>query len=179
MRNDKFINTKGKNFKDFIEGKIKNISLPNSSDLSNHLSTIFTENRLKKYIEIRSMDACGWDCLCAGPAFITGLIYGNIDETYDLVKKWKLENILSAYEEAPKKGFNTKFEGKDLYYWSNLVLNLSKKGLDNRNIFNEGNLNESKFLAHTREIIKSKTTNAENILNRFKNNKNLINFYEK
>jgi glutamate--cysteine ligase len=86
---------------------------------------------------------------------------------------------LSAYEEAPKKGFNTKFEGKDLYYWSNLVLNLSKKGLDNRNIFNEGNLNESKFLAHTREIIKSKTTNAENILNRFKNNKNLINFYEK
>ena len=33
----------------------------------------FTENRLKKYIELRSMDTCGWDCLCAGPAFYTGM----------------------------------------------------------------------------------------------------------
>ena len=117
FRNEEYINPNGKTFKDFIDGNIKDISLPNTSDLSNHLSTIFTENRLKKYIEIRSIDACGWDCLCAGPAFLTGLIYGNIDETFDLVKNWKIENILSAYEEAPKRGFNTNFEGKDLYYW--------------------------------------------------------------
>ena len=39
-------------FKDFMEGKISEISnrLPNESDLSIHLSTIFTENRLKRYI---------------------------------------------------------------------------------------------------------------------------------
>ena len=37
--------------------------LPTERDLTTHLSTIFTENRLKKYIELRSMDTCGWDCL--------------------------------------------------------------------------------------------------------------------
>ena len=94
-------------------------------------------------------------------------------------KKWKLENILSAYEEVPKRGFNTNFEGKDLYYWSNLIFNIAKKGLDKRNILNKNNLNESKFLSHLEEIIKSKNTNAENILNKFTKNKDLINFDEK
>ena len=47
-----------------MEGKIDEIEnrLPTESDLTTHLSTIFTENRLKKYIELRSMDTCGWDC---------------------------------------------------------------------------------------------------------------------
>ena len=55
-------------FKDFMNKKIDEIGnrLPTENDLSIHLSTIFTENRLKKYIELRSMDTCGWDCLCAG-----------------------------------------------------------------------------------------------------------------
>ena len=57
-------------------GKINEINnrLPTENDLSIHLSTIFTENRLKKYIELRSMDTCGWDCLCAGPAFNVGML---------------------------------------------------------------------------------------------------------
>src|SRR6056300_1746164 len=64
-------------FKDFMECKIDEIGnrLPTENDLTTHLSTIFTENRLKKYIELRSMDTCGWDCLCAGPAFNIGLLY--------------------------------------------------------------------------------------------------------
>ena len=63
--------------------------LPNESDLSNHLSTILTENRLKKYIELRSMDTCGWDCLCSGPAFYIGILYGNLI-VYDLILNGKI-----------------------------------------------------------------------------------------
>ena len=48
------------------------------------------------------MDACGWDCLCAGPAFLIGLMYGNLEEVFDLVKKWDVSDILSAYINAPK-----------------------------------------------------------------------------
>ena len=92
-------------FKDFMNGKIEEINnrLPNINDLANHLSTIFTENRLKKYIELRSMDTCGWDCLCAGPAFYTGMLYGNLDEVYDLISKWDKDKIINAYLEASKK----------------------------------------------------------------------------
>ena len=103
-------------FIDFMSGKIREINnrLPTENDLSTHLSTIFTENRLKKYIELRSMDTCGWDCLCAGPAFNVGMLYGNLDEVYDLISNWDKDKIINAYLEAPEKGFNTQLMGKDL-----------------------------------------------------------------
>ena len=65
--------------------------LPTETDLTTHLSTIFTENRVKKYIELRSMDTCGWDCLCAGPAFNIGMLYGNLDEVHELISKWDID----------------------------------------------------------------------------------------
>ena len=59
---DQYISGRKYIFKDFMEGKIDEINnrRPTVEDLATHLSTIFTENRLKKYIEIRSMDSCGW-----------------------------------------------------------------------------------------------------------------------
>ena len=84
---DQYISGRKYIFKDFMEGKIQEIGnrLPTETDLTTHLSTIFTENRVKKYIELRSMDTCGWDCLCAGPAFNIGMLYGNLDEVHELI----------------------------------------------------------------------------------------------
>ena len=137
-------------FKDFMEGKINEIGnrLPTESDLTTHLSTIFTENRLKKYIELRSMDTCGWDCLCSGPAFNIGILYGNLNEVYELISTWDKDKIINAYLEAPKKGFNTQLMGKDLLYWASTLLDLSKKGLEDRDILNKHGKNETLFLNH-------------------------------
>ena len=103
----KYFSGKQYTFKDFMEGKIHEIKnrLPSEKDLIIHLSTIFTENRLKKYIELRSMDACGWDCLCSGPAFFIGLIYGNLEETYEIIKSWEKDKIINAYLDSSKKRF--------------------------------------------------------------------------
>ena len=118
QKDNKYISGKNYLFSDFMNGEISEIEnkLPNENDLSTHLSTIFTENRLKKYIELRSMDACGWDCLCSGPAFNVGILYGNLDEVFELISKWDKNKIINAYLDAPKKGFNTQLMGKDLFY---------------------------------------------------------------
>ena len=94
-----------------------NNHLPDFKDLELHLSTIFTELRLKKYIEMRSLDACEWHCHRAGPAFYTGLIYGKLDESLDLIKDWKSEDVLKAYLDAPKKGLKTEIDSKSILYW--------------------------------------------------------------
>ena len=54
---DAYISGRKYIFKDFMEGKINDIEnrLPLESDLTTHLSTIFTENRLKIYIDVSSM----------------------------------------------------------------------------------------------------------------------------
>ena len=147
QQKENYFSGRGYNFSDFMSGNIKEINnrLPNENDLSTHLSTIFTENRLKRYIELRSMDTCGWDCLCAGPAFNVGMLYGNLDEVYELISSWDKDKIINAYLEAPQKGFNTQLMGKDLLYWSSVLLDLSKKGLEERDIVNKSGKNETIF----------------------------------
>ena len=167
-------------FKEFMDGKIDEINnrLPNESDLTTHLSTIFTENRLKKYIELRSMDTCGWDCLCAGPAFNVGMLYGNVDEVYDLISNWDKDKIINAYLEAPKKGFNTQLMGKDLFYWASTLLDLSRKGLNDRDVLNKSGKNETLFLNHLQKVIDNKTTNADHMINKFSNSEDLNELYD-
>jgi glutamate--cysteine ligase len=178
---ENYISGKKYTFKDFMNGKIHEINnrLPDENDLSTHLSTIFTENRLKKYIELRSMDTCGWDCLCAGPAFYVGMLYGNLDEVYEIISKWNKDKIINAYLESPKKGFNTQLMGKDLLYWASTLLNLSRKGLDNRDILNKKNKNETLFLNHLQKVIDNKTTNADHMISKFSINEDLSELYDK
>ena len=168
-------------FIDFMNGKIDEINnrIPNENDLSTHLSTIFTENRLKKYIELRSMDTCGWDCLCAGPAFYVGILYGNLEEVYELISKWDNNKIINAYLEAPQKGFNTQLMGKDLLYWASTLLNLSRKGLEKRDILNKSGKNETLFLNHLQKVIDNKTTNADHMISKFSKNEDLTELYDK
>ena len=180
-KDEKYISGNEYTFKDFMDGKIKEIDnkIPDEIDLSNHLSTIFTENRLKKYIEVRSMDTCGWDCLCAGPAFFVGLLYGNLNEVYDLISSWDKDKIINAYLEAPYKGFNTQLMGKDLLHWSSTLLDLSKKGLENRDVLNKSGKNETIFLNHLQKIIDNKITNAEHMMNKFSKSEDLKELYDK
>ena len=125
------------------------------------------------------MDTCGWDCLCAGPAFNVGLLYGNIDEVYEIVSKWNSDKIINAYLEAPQKGFQTQLMGKDLLYWAGTFLDLSKKGLDTRDILNKKGKNETLFLNHLQNVIDNKTTNADHMINKFSKNEDLTELYDK
>ena len=178
--NENYISGRKYRFIDFMNGKIHEINnrLPTENDLSTHLSTIFTENRLKKYIELRSMDTCGWDCLCAGPAFNVGMLYGNLDEVHNLISKWNKDKIINAYLEAPQKGFNTQLMGKDLLYWASTLLDLSRKGLERRDVLNKSKKNETLFLNHLQKVIDNKTTNADHMIRKFSKNEDLNELYD-
>ncbi len=168
---NKVIAAKGKTFNDYMLGNIKEIKKqkPKEKDLEVHLSTIFTELRLKKYIEIRSLDACEWDCHCAGPAFYTGLIYSNLDESLDIIKNWKIDDILNAYLEAPKKGLKTEINKKSIRHWGKVFFKLSKKGLIYRNEVNKKKSNETIFLKNIEFILNENQTKAEQIIKKLKN----------
>ena len=164
-KNNLYTSSNGKKFKDFMEGKIDNTkNLPNLDDLELHLSTIFTENRLKKYIEIRSLDACEWDCHCAGPAFLIGLIYGNLESTISIINKWKKEDVLNAYIEAPKKGLNTIINNKKILDWLKIFYDISKNGLEKRKELNKTKRDESIFLNNIKQILNDKKTKADKSL---------------
>ena len=162
-------NLNNKTFGDFMKGNLSEVHnhLPNFKDLELHLSTIFTEIRLKKYIEMRSLDACEWDCHCAGPAFYTGLIYGKLDESLDLIKDWKSEDVLKAYLDAPMKGLKTEINGKSILEWGKILLNISNRGLIVRNFKNKNGNDETIFLKNIEQILQQNKTKAEKTLENF------------
>jgi len=162
-KNNEYNFPMGKTYKDLVSHEEAN-----SENLELHLSTIFTELRLKKYIELRSLDACEWDCHCAGPAFFTGLLYGNLDETFEVIKDWNKDEIKNAYAESCKKGLRTEINRKDILFWSIKLLQISKKGLEKRSYLNENGKNESVFLKNIENILKNNLTKAEEYLNNFK-----------
>ena len=164
-----YINANGHSFKDLLAKKISEVKREiNTEDLSTHLATIFTEIRLKKYLEIRSLDTCEWDCHCSGPAFFLGLLYENLDETLDLIKPWRSDDILNAYYEAPKKGLKTEIFNKSILQWGKIFLKLSETGLKKRNIKNSKNNDESIYLSNLKKIIESQQTKAEININNYK-----------
>ena len=76
-RNGKYINCAGESFKNFMQGNLKFLKNDEASlnDWEDHLSTIFTEVRLKQFIEFRGADAGPWKSLCALPAIWVGMLY--------------------------------------------------------------------------------------------------------
>ena len=69
--------------------------------------------------------------------------------------------------------------GKNILYWSSLLLNISKKGLENRDILNKKNINEAKYLDHLEKIINNKQTIADHMIKKFSKDQCLEDFYEK
>ena len=180
LKDSKYLKVKNKTFKNFMEGQLdfsKNTK-PTIKDFKNHLSTIFTEVRLKQYIELRFLDTCEWDCHCGGPAFFVGLLYGNLDEAIEIIKDWKSAEVLNAYVEAPKKGLKTIINSKTLLEWGKIFMSLSKKGLQNRSIKNDMYRDESIFLRNVENIIANNKTKAEISIEKFEKHNNLEFLYE-
>ena len=181
LKDTKYVNAMGNTFKDFMEGKIDILKnkKPTIQYFENHLSTIFTEIRLKQYIEIRSLDTCEWDCHCGGPAFYTGLLYANLDEALEIVNKWSITDVLNAYAKAPKDGLNTVIHSKTLLEWGKIFLQLSKEGLQKRSIKNKGGSDESIFLRSIENILNNNETKAENSIKKFEKDNSLEFLYDK
>ena len=174
-KNRKYYSPNGQTFRDFLNGNLSFLKgeKPTLEDFENHLGTIFTEIRLKQVIEFRSLDTCNFGCICNGPSFFTGLIYGSLDETYEIIKNWKKEEVMEAYLNAPKQGLNTVLRNKKLIDWAKIFLDLSKKGLDKRNELNKSGKNETIYLKHIEEIISNKKTRAEMLIEQYNKTKKL------
>ena len=169
-RDEKYINLAGESFRDFLSGNLKSMprEKPFYSDWINHLTTIFTDVRLKNFIEMRGADGGPSYNVTALAAFWTGLLYDNdaLDNIFNLSKNWTWEEISFLNEEVCKFGLDAKFRGKALWNLAADVLNVSAMGLRKRKIL-ENSYDESIFLSPIEEMIKKKVSLPNNLRTRF------------
>ena len=69
--------------------------------------------------------------------------------------------------------------GKDLLYWATTLLEISRKGLERRDILNKSGKSEILFLNHLQKVIDNRTTNADHMISKFSKNEDLNELYDK
>ncbi|CAG9466397.1 unnamed protein product [Pedinophyceae sp. YPF-701] len=168
-RDRKYIDLTGhrQTFRDFLEGKLIDLpgERPSMADFELHLTTIFPEVRLKKYIEMRGADGGPWKMICALPAFWVGLLYDSDAkrEAVALIESWTQEDRDYLFRQVPKTALATPFKGRQVRDWCLEFLEIAKGGLERRA---QG---EETFLRGVFEIVEKGETPAEALLRKYEN----------
>jgi glutamate--cysteine ligase len=170
-RGDTYIDVAGQSFRDLLAGKLP--SAPGErasvSDWANHISTIFPEVRLKRYLEMRGADGGPWDRLAALPAYWIGLLYdeGALDAAWDLVKDWTAEERERLREAVPKQGLAATIRNHTLRELAGETLALARAGLKRRARRDHSGVDETRYLDPLDEIVERGVTPAEELLEKF------------
>src|SRR6201999_946913 len=167
-REDEYIDTSGMSFRDLLAGKLPGHGnlRATQSDWANHVSTIFPEVRLKRYLEMRGADSGPWARLTALPAFWVGLLYddASLDAAWDLAKDWNAEERQTLRDDVPTQALNATIRGCTVLDLAKECLTLSEAGLKRRRFLDSDRRDETRYLEPLQEIVGRGTTPAEELL---------------
>jgi glutamate--cysteine ligase len=171
-RDGKYIDASGQSFRDFLNGRLPALpgEVPTMSDWADHLSTLFPEVRLKRFLEMRGADGGPWRGLCALPALWVGLLYDQValDAAWDLVKDWSEADHRALRAEVPYKALRTEFRGRPLLELAGQVLEIAEEGLKRRRRLGSSGEDEREFLKLLETRVESGNCPADFILEDFK-----------
>lgn len=170
-RDGRYMDVSGASFRDFLAGKLEALpgARPTMEDWANHLTTLFPEVRLKKFLEMRGADAGPLEALIALPAFWAGLLYDTaaLSSAADLVADWTAKERDAMRLAVAKTGLATPFRGRSLREIASEVLALAEGGLLRRAEVNEKGENEVRALAPLMDIAESGRTEASRLLDAY------------
>ena len=170
-RAGRYIDVAGASFKDFLAGRLANLpgERPTLDDWSDHLTTLFPEVRLKRFLEMRGADGGPWKRVCALPALWVGLLYEEdaLDAAWTLVKDWTAEERETLRGEVPRAALATRFRGSTVQDIAREVLQIARKGLRDRRQINAAGDDETVHLDVLGEVVESGKTLADELLERF------------
>ena len=168
-RKGTYLDCAGKSFRDFMDGKLDVIpgDRPTIEDWEDHLSTLFPEVRLKRFLEMRGSDSGPWANLCAMPAFWVGLLYDDaaLEEAWQLVKDWTPAHREAMRRSAPALALNAAAPGGRLLRdIARDALKIARKGLKSRAKLGQAGDDESGFLSRLDEIVETGIVPAQRLL---------------
>ncbi len=135
-RGETYHDVAGADFRALLEGRLPQLpgERATMSDWANHLSTIFPEVRLKRFLEMRGGDVGGRDHIVAFSAFFVGLIYDQtaLDAAFDLVKGWSAAQRQQLRDDVPAHGLDAVIGGVSLREIAREALAISRHGLTRR-----------------------------------------------
>ena len=158
-RDGTYINALGQSFRDFLKGELPALPgvKPTLSDWADHMTTVFPEARVKKYIEMRGADCGDQAHINALPAFWVGLMYDQtaLDAAWDLVKGLDTATREGLRVDASVKALQAEAGGVKLLDLARAAVGLSHAGLVARG------LGEERYLAPMVQSLVQEETQAD------------------
>ncbi|SFK21603.1 glutamate--cysteine ligase [Falsiroseomonas stagni] len=165
MRDGKWIDAAGVSFRAFLEGRAEKLAGHQATmgDWADHVTTVFTDVRLKRFLEMRGADAGSPAMLQAKPAFWTGLIYDDAAQkaAAALIRGWTVEEMRALRMAVPVQALDATIRGRRLRDVALDAIAIARDGLKARG------LGEEVYLAPLEEIAASGMTQAQRWLQRY------------
>jgi glutamate--cysteine ligase len=167
-RNGRYIDVAGASFRDFIAGKLP--ALPGEratlDDWIDHLTTLFPDVRLKRFLEMRGADAGSFRHLIALPALWVGLLYDQaaLDAACALISDWTEQERRAMCNAVPRSGLLTPFREGTLRDIAREMIGLSERGLRRRARLNHQGEDETKALLPLIETVEEGRAPADRLL---------------
>jgi glutamate--cysteine ligase len=154
IRNKHYIDMTALTFRQFLQYG-HNGERATIEDWSDHLTTLFPETRIKRYIEIRSVDSQPPDLMPALSALIKGAFYDSdcLQAAWDLVKGWSWDERMQAYLDSHQDALSARVRRYALLDLAKELLEIAWEGLRRQNQVNDLGDDETIYLKPLKNLL--------------------------
>jgi glutamate--cysteine ligase len=147
VRNKNYIDMTGTTFRQFLAYGW-NGERATLDDWHDHLTTLFPETRIKRYIEVRSADSQPPELMPALSAIVKGAFYESdcLDAAWDLVKDWTWDERMQVYLDSHRDALAARIRRYSLLDLSKELLQIAMEGLRRQKMFNALGEDETIYL---------------------------------
>ncbi len=161
----------GESFREYMAGRRPHIGNGRATmgDFADHMTTAFTDVRVKRFLEMRGSDAGRPDLMVAQSALWVGLLYDDAAlaaaDALVRLQPWTAYQALRA--EVPRLALDAPWAGGTVRDLARDVVAIARDGLRGRARRNEDAEDESVYLAPLDPMVKGGPTQAEHWLSRY------------
>ena len=171
-RDGTYIDVAGQSFRAFMNGRLHNLSgtIPTVGDFADHVTTVFTDVRVKRYLETRAADAGSAEMMVAQSALWVGLLYDDaaLAAAEALLQGMRRDDALALRAAVPSQGLKVAFRGGTLRDLAREVVAIARDGLRARARLDPTGADETVYLAPLDAIVAGGPTQAEYWLARYR-----------
>jgi glutamate--cysteine ligase len=170
-RNGNYIDVAGASFRDYMAGKLHNLAgvVATVGDFADHITTVFTDVRVKRFLEMRGADAGRADMMVAQSAFWVGLLYDEaaLSAAEGLLRGAGWEDAVALRTAVPREGLAAPWRGGSLRDLARDAVAIARDGLRARARRDAAGRDESDYLDPLEAIADGEPTQAEQWLARY------------
>ena len=173
IRHHDYINMTGVTFRQYMKYG-HNGERATVEDWADHLTTLFPETRIKRYIEVRSVDSQAPELMPALSALIKGAFYDNdcLWAVWDLVKGWTWDERNEVYLDSHANALAARFRRHTLLDLAREFLEIATEGLRRQHVVNDLGNDETIYLEPLKTLLSQGKCPADIIIEKWQGDLN-------